>query len=199
MTLERVAPTVDPNAEIADGLVRAADLMNGGRFGEARGIYLELLGKYPEAHQLHPLMARAYHGDGLIDEAIEHLRTALEADSENAAVIVVLGGILIERGDTAEGQRMLESIDADRISDPAVLVNLGITVLNQGTAAEALPWFDRAVTGFPEYPDAYYFRGVSHLQLGDTTAAVADLERFVSLAPDAPEADAARRVLESLR
>ena len=85
---------------------------------------LELLDKYPEAHPIHPLVARAYHGDGLIDEAIEHLRTALDADPENAAVIVLLGGILIERGDTAEGRRMLESIEADRISDPAVLVNL---------------------------------------------------------------------------
>ena len=199
VTLERVVPAVDPNAEIADGLVRAADLMNGGRFAEARAIYLELLDKYPEAHPIHPLVARAYHGDGLIDEAIEHLRTALDADPENAAVNVLLGGILIERGDTAEGRRMLESIEADRISDPAVLVNLGITVLNQGAAAEALPWFDRAVTRSPEYPDAYYFRGVCHLQLGDTAAAVADLERFVSLAPDAPEADAARGILEGLR
>ena len=36
MTLERVEPTVDPNAEIAAGLVRAADLMNADRFAEAR-------------------------------------------------------------------------------------------------------------------------------------------------------------------
>jgi len=199
VTLERVVPAVDPNEEIAEALVRAAELMSGGRFGEARAIYLDLLDEYPEAHQIHPLVARAYHGDGQIDEAIEHLRTAREADPENPAVIVLLGGILMERGDTDEGQRMLESIDADRISDPAVLVNLGITVLNQGAAAEALPWFDRAITGFPEYPDAYYFRGVSHLQLGDTAAAAVDLERFVSLAPDAPEADAARGILEGLR
>ena len=198
MALERVVPAVDPNEEIADGLVRAAELMNGGRFAEARGIYLDLLGRYPEAHQLHPLVARAYHGEGLIDEAVEHLQTALEADPGNAAVTVVLGGILLERGDTAEGRRMLESVDADRITDPAVLVNLGIEILNQGAAAEALPWFDRAVARFPDYPDAYYFRGVSHLQLGDTTAAATDLERFVSLAPDAPEAAAARGILEKL-
>ena len=199
MTLERVAPAVDPNAEIADGLVRAAELMNGGRFAAALGIYLELLGKYPEAHQLHPLVARAYHGDGRIDEAMEHLRMALEADPGNAAVTVLLGGILLERGDTAEGRLMLESVDAERITDPAVLVNLGIEILNQGAPAEALPWFDRAIARFPEYPDAYYFRGVSRLQLGDTTAAVADLERFVSLAPDAPEAGAARGMLEKLQ
>ena len=53
MTLERVEPTIDPNAEIADGLVRAAELMNADRFTEARRIYMDLLAKYPEAHQLH--------------------------------------------------------------------------------------------------------------------------------------------------
>ena len=61
---------------------------------------------------------------------------------------------------------MLESVDADRITDPAVLVNLGIEILNQGAPAAALPWFDRAIARFPEYPDAYYFRGVSRLPIG---------------------------------
>ena len=69
MTLQRVEPTIDPNQKIADGLVRAAALMNADRFAEARQIYLDLLATYPEAHQLHPLVARAYHRDRQLDDA----------------------------------------------------------------------------------------------------------------------------------
>ena len=199
MTLERVEPTVDPNAQIADGLVRAADLMNADRFAEARRIYLDLLATYPEAHQLHPLVARAYHGDQQLDDAVRHLRLALEADPGNAAVTMLLGSILVERGDAEEGRRILESVDEDSVGDPAVFVNLGIEILNQATPSAALPYFDKAIERFPDYPDAYYFRGISHLQLGDQAAATADLERFVMLAPDAAEAQAARDMLEQLR
>ena len=199
MTLERVEPTVDPNVEIADGLVRAADLMNTGRFAEARQIYLDLLASYPEAHQLHPLVARAYHGDGQLDDAARHLRLALDADPDDAVVTMLLGSILLEQGDADAGRQLLESVDADAVSDPAVFVNLGIEILNQDTPSAAMPYFDRAIARFPDYPDTYYFRGISHLRLGDQTAAAADLERFVALAPDAPEAPAARDLLAQLR
>lgn len=199
MTLERVEPDVDPNVEIADGLVRATDLMNADRFTEARRIYLDLLAKYPEAHPLHPLVARAYHADQQLDDAVRHLRLALEADPGNPAVTMLLGSVLVERGDTEEGRRMLESVDQDSIGDPIVFVNLGIEILNQAAPSDAMPLFDRAIERFPDYPDAYYLRGITHLQLGDQAAAAADLERFVTLAPDAPEAQTARDMLGQLR
>ena len=194
-----LAPIVDPNAEIADGLVRATDLMSDDRFAEARQIYLDLLATYPDVHQLHPLVARTYHLDQQLDDAVRHLRLALDVDPDNAVVTMLLGSILLERGDTEEGRRRLESVDEDTINDPAVFVNLGIEILNQGTPLAAIPYFDKAIERFPEYPDAYYFRGISQLQLGDQASATADLERFVTLAPDAAEAQTARAMLEQLR
>ncbi len=199
MTLVRVEPTVDPNQEIADGLVRATDLMNADRFADARRIYLHLLATYPEAHQLHPLVARTYHADQQLDNAVRHLRLALEADPGNATVTMLLGSVLVERGDTEEGRRMLESVDEASVGDPAVFVNLGIEILNLAAPSDAIPHFDKAIERFPDYPDAYYFRGITHLQLGDQAAAAADLERFVTLAPDAAEAQTARNMLEQLR
>ena len=160
--------------------------------------YLDLLASYPEAHQLHALVARAYHADQQLDDAVRHLRLALEADPANPAVAMLLGSVLVERGDTEEGRRVLASLDQDSIEDPVVFVNLGIEQLNQAEPAAAMPHFDNAIERFPASPEAYYFRGITHLQLGDQAAA-ADLERFVTLAPDAPEAQTARDMLEQLR
>ena len=148
MTLERVEPVVDPNQEIADGLVRATDLMDADRFAEARQIYLDLLASYPEAHQLHALVARAYHADQQLDDAVRHLRLALEADPANPAVAMLLGSVLVERGDTEEGRRVLASLDQDSIEDPVVFVNLGIEQLNQAEPAAAMPHFDNANRAF---------------------------------------------------
>ena len=130
---------------------------------------------------------------------MRHLRLALEADPGNAAVTMLLGSTLVELGDAEEGRRMLRSVDDESIGDPSVFINLGIELLNQGAPSDAIPHFDKAIERFPDYPDAYYFRGISHLQLGDLAAATADLERFVTLAPDAAEAQTARDMLEQLR
>jgi regulator of sirC expression with transglutaminase-like and TPR domain len=62
-----------------------------------------------------------------------------------------------------------------------------------------MPYFDRAVARFPSHPDSYYFRGLAHLQLGDNDAARADLEKFVRMAPEAPEAEMARKILKQLQ
>jgi hypothetical protein len=68
------------------------------------------------------------------------------------------------------------------------------------------------VNRFPEYPDGYYYRGITNVQLGTMLrpddqaagdkllqAAKADLAKFVQMAPDAPEAAAAKKILEQLK
>lgn len=95
---------------------------------------------------------------------------------------------------------MLASIDESKITDPTVLVNAGIALLNDMKTEEALPWFDKAIARFPAHPDSYYYRGTSYLSLGKTAEARADLEKYVSMAPaDAPELAIAKKILESMK
>jgi Flp pilus assembly protein TadD len=192
------APVLDANAEIAAGLQEGARLLMNEQYAEAREIYEALLEKYPEAWQLHPLIARAYYAEEELDKSVEHLRKALEHDPGNAEVTVLLGNVLVEKGDAEEGRRLLESIDENLIQDPATFLNIGIGLMNQGKTADAMSYFERAVARFPDHPDGYYFRGIAHLQSGENDAARADLEKFVKMAPDAPEAETARKILEQL-
>lgn len=199
IVLTKAAPTVDPNAEIRDGLLEGAGLMNRRQYADARRIYEDLLAKYPEVHQLHPLIARTYYGENRFDQAVEHLRLGLARDPENVELKLLLGNILVEKGDAEEGERLLESIDETAVKDPITFVNVGIALLNQDKPAEAFSYFDRAVTRFPDSPDGYYYRGIIHLQLGKTAEAKADLAKFLELAPTAPEAESARKILEQLK
>ncbi|HEX2445466.1 MAG TPA: tetratricopeptide repeat protein [Vicinamibacterales bacterium] len=190
----------DPNVEIKAELEKAATLLNARKYADARAIYEALLAKYPDVHQLHPMLARTYYGEKNLDKAIEHLRVAVDKMPDNIEAKLLLGNTLVEAGRTDEGKQVLSAIDSSKITDPTVLLNVGITLINQGKAADALTYFDQVVTRFPAHADGYYYRGITHLQLQKNAEAKADLEKFVGLAsPDAPELPMAKKILEQLK
>jgi regulator of sirC expression with transglutaminase-like and TPR domain len=55
------------------------------------------------------------------------------------------------------------------------------------------------VARFPQYADAYYYRGITELQLAKTDAARADLTKFIEMAPAAPEAATAKGILDKIK
>lgn len=195
-----VKVVVDPNVEIKDELIRAAGMMQAKQFAGARQVYEALLIKYPEAYQLHPLIARTYAGEDRPDKAIEHLRIAMAKDPANVEVQLLLGNLLIERGGEEEGRKILASVDMTRVKEPVAIINSGISLLNQGKPDEARIFFDRIIVQFPQQADSYYYRGLAQLQLGNVAEAKADLQKFVSLAPaDSAELAQAKKILEKLK
>jgi len=197
---KKAAPAPDANAEVTAKLVEAAAMMGNKQYADARVIYEELAAKHPEVKQFRPLIARTYYGEGNKALAIEHLRKAVEQDPANVEVQLLLGNTLMETGKAEEARQVLAAVDDSKVTEPTVYLNIGIGLINDNKQAEAVSWFDKAVARFPEHPDAYYYRGISHLSLGKTGEAKADLEKYVSIAPpDAPELATAKTILETIK
>jgi Tfp pilus assembly protein PilF len=199
MTVAMKRAAIDPNVQIRADLEKAADLVKQGKFADARAIYQGILSAHPDAYQVEPYIARTYYAEHQIDPAIEHLRAALAKDPNNVDVKLLLANVLTEKGATDESRQLLASIDESKINDPSTFVNAGIGLINQKQPAEALGWFEKAIAKFPQAPDAYYYRGITQLQLGNNDKAKADLTKFLSMAPDAPEAKTAKGILEMLK
>jgi len=197
VTLKKAA--VDPNVAIAADLNKAAELIKAQKYADARAIYENILAKYPEAYQVEPYIERTYYAEHNLDAAVEHLRAALAKEPDNVDVKLLLANTLAEQGKADESQQLIASIDEAKITNPATLLNIGIGMLNAKKPAEALTWFERTITRFPQYPDAYYYRGITELQDGKNDAAKADLSKFVEMAPNAPEAATAKGILEKLK
>lgn len=208
--MKKAAP--DPNQLVAAEMKRASALVLEKKFAEAQAIYADLLMKYPQAYQIELTVARAYHAEGAFDQEIVHLKNYLEKDPGNVEVKLLTGAIMIQKGDAAEGQALINSVDDAAVKDPMVFVNTGINLLNQNKAKDAMPFFEKAVTRFPESADAYYYRGITEVQMGMTirpdnpadgdklvAAGKADLTKFLQMAPDAPEAAVAQKMLEQLK
>jgi len=200
LMMEKVAVVVDPNDVIRERLTAAATLMTSQKFTEARAIYEELSAQYPTVKQFKPLLARAFHGEGNTTRAIELLKESVAAEPELVEVKVLLGTLQIGAGQMAEGQATLASIDASRVTDPTVFVNIGISLMNDKKPADAIEWLTKGVTTFPKDASAYYYRGIAQLSMNNTAAAKADLEKFVSIAPaDASELPTAKKILETIK
>lgn len=203
---------VDPNLVISEQMKTAAGLVTEKKFAEAQAIYADILAKYPQAYQLELSIARAYHTEGAHDKEIEHLKKYIEKDPANVEIKLLTGAEMIQNGNPDEGKAMLASVDDAQVKEAAVFVNVGINLLNQNKAKDSMPFFDRAITRFPESPDAYYYRGLAELQLASVVgpdnkaegerlmaAGKADLTKFVEMAPTAPEAPLAKKMLEQLK
>lgn len=210
ITLKKAA--LDANQIIAAELKRASGLIAEKKYVEARAVYTDLLEKYPQAFQLELSIARAYHAEGAYDKEIDHLKNYIAKDPGNVEIKLLTGAEMIQKGNPEEGKALLASVDDSAVKDPMVFVNVGINLMNQNKAKDALPFFEKAIAHFPEAPDAYFYRGMVNVQLGTTTrpdnpaegdrlitAGKADLAKFVQMAPNAPEAAAAQKMLEALK
>jgi predicted Zn-dependent protease len=200
VTLAKATPTIDPNVEISEAAKKAQGLMQAGNFAEARKIFEDLLVKYPTVYQLHAYIAQGYAGEKNYDKAVEHLKVAVEKDPTNVEIKLLLGDILMEKGDTAEGLSILQSVDMAQVKNPYPLINACITLINTGKADDALAMLNKIAQQFPTQADVYYYRGRANITAKKMPEAKADLEKFVSMAPpDSPQVADAKKILEQLK
>jgi tetratricopeptide (TPR) repeat protein len=202
--LSRIPPVeislkLDVNEVVRVEVVKASELMAKQDYAGARAVYEGVLAKYPTAYRLEPYIARTYYAEKNYDEAIKHLKIAIEKDPSDIENKLRLGNILMDTGRMEEGRQLLATVDDSAVKDPAIFVNIGISLMNQNKGDEALPYFEKAVKNFPDKGDGYYYRALVRLQKGDTEGTKADLRKFLELSSDAPEAAAAKKALEQIK
>ena len=178
-------------AEASHARERAAALIGEARPAEARTLLLAALAASPEDAQLHYLLGAAEHAAGAPAAALASFNraatldpTLLAARQGRAAMLLALG-----HADAALAESAALVVrfpdDAQNLANHALL-RLQI----RGDAAAALALWDRALALAPGLAPALSNRGTLLLQLGRTTAAVANAHGFVDAHPADPRAHA---------
>ncbi|MDE3154567.1 MAG: tetratricopeptide repeat protein [Acidobacteriota bacterium] len=198
IVMKKAKPT--PNEEIRDELLKAAALLRQDKFADARAIYEGIMDKYPQVHQMLPLIARTYEGEKNYPKAIETLQLALKAEPDNVQLKLLLASVYGQNGQFDLSKQEIDAIDPAKLTDPTVVLNIGISMLNQKQPEGAMEYFNKTIARFPDFPDAYYYRGITNLQLEHNDAAKADLEKYIQIAPsNAPEIATAKKMLDMLK
>jgi tetratricopeptide (TPR) repeat protein len=93
----------------------------------------------------------------------------------------------------------LQLVEETNQSDPVLLYHLGVTLVLQGKASQALETLNKALELNKGLAYAYYYRGLAAEKVGKKDLLVNDMSRFLHLAPNAPEASRAQAILAAAK
>ena len=182
----------------ANAYLKAGDeLLNGGDAPGAREQYsqaFELLDEI-DFPVVYTAIANTYLEEGDLRAAEAETDRALAIDDSWVEAIKVKCAIAAAEGRLEEAETLLATIPEDEVVHQNTLVNIGLAHFNNGEMEEALVFLDRTVRDYPEFGQAYYFRGLVNLNLNNTAAAKADFERFIEMEPDSARAVEAKEYL----
>ena len=102
------------------------------------------------------------------------------------------------RDDPAELERARNAAEAFP-GDPFVQYELGLAHVRRNDISAAAQAFDRATQADPRFAYAYYSSGLAYDRLNRADLAIARLEMFERLAPEAPERPEVSSILRTVR
>lgn len=148
--------------------------------------------------------AYAYAGqsgkaDEAFGEAAQRARRRLEKKVNDFDALYSLGVAEQRLKRYDQSLEYLEQAGKQKSKEPLVPYQLGLTHMLRGEWSQAVDRLTQAIDLNSGFAYAYYYRGLAADKAGRKDLLVNDLDRFLALAPDAPEAPKARKILEAAR
>ena len=180
-------------------LTKAETLFKSGDNAGARAEYLKVLQDHPELTAINRAIAFTYGREHNNLEAMKYLDIALQGNPNDAQMLQLATATAIDLSDYPRALGYLGRIDVATLTDPEVLNGSAIALLNKQRSTEATAVLDRVIERFPDSPDAYFYRAYGNLQQQKNAEGKADLEKYLALAPNGPQAAKARDLLAKMK
>jgi predicted Zn finger-like uncharacterized protein len=105
---------------------------------------------------------------------------------------------LMENGQTARAQRLLDEALAQQPNGVAAITGSAYLQLDRQKALAAISTFKRALGLSPEYPPALFGLAEAYRAQGEVAQAADNYRKYLGVAPGGPDAPAARRQLKDI-
>jgi tetratricopeptide (TPR) repeat protein len=157
-------------------------------------VAIEIDPNLPEAYSA---LAEIYRLDGDFEQSLILADTVLELMPGDPRALRIRFNALFSLQRTEE---LRAAVDGLAAADPewsaSRLPELALAAFNQNLMDAAVVLYGKTVEVDPANARAHYNLGLCYFNLGDTAHAGEALKRFLELAPDDPDAEAARSMLE---
>jgi Flp pilus assembly protein TadD len=177
------------------GLVHEA----AGRDGDAVTEFTRAAELSPEDPLPPMALAEAERRKGKLDAALSWYAKAAERAPEEPTVALGRAQVLLalKRGD--EAKAALVSVGKMEAADPTALTTAGLLLAKAGHDADAVDLYRAAVAKDEKFPRAHVLLANALARAKKFEEAAAEFERYLELAPDAEDAETARKGLEACR
>jgi tetratricopeptide (TPR) repeat protein len=170
-------------------------------YEEAIRLFQEAATQDPTQHVIYANLADAYSQTRKYNEAAESYKKAIELKPDEPAYYNNIGIVYGNAGKIDEAIQNLQK--AAELNPPGAAqsyYNLGAVLTNRGRTNEAATAFKKAIEFNPEYGAAYYQLGISYFGNPATIPeAIPVLEKFLSMQPTGPDAEAAKQLIEAAK
>jgi Flp pilus assembly protein TadD len=141
---------------------------------------------------------------GTPEDAVEAWEAVVEVAPDDTEAWMSLGDLYAASGDTAKSEQAYQRvIELEPANAHQIFFNLGALIINNpnrtdADSQKAITAFRKAVELKPDYAQAHKQLAFALLGVGDRAGAKASLERYVEVAPDAPDAAQMRAMINTL-
>jgi tetratricopeptide (TPR) repeat protein len=157
-------------------------------------IATEIDADLPEAYSA---LAEIYRLNGEHEQSLKMADKALELRPGDPGALRLRFNALFSLQRTDELRAAVDGLaSADPEWSASRLPELALAAFNQNLMDAAVVLYEKSVDVDPSNARAHYNLGLCYFNLGDTANAGEAMKRFLELAPDDPDADAARSMLE---
>jgi tetratricopeptide (TPR) repeat protein len=169
-------------------------------YDEAIRLFKESAEKDPTQHVIFANLADAYSQARKYDDAAAAYTKAIELKPDEAAYYNNLGIAYGNGGKIDEATKNLQkAAELNPAGAGQSYYNLGAVLTNKGRP-EAADAFKKAIEFNPQMAQAYYQLGISYFGSPATIPqAIPVLEKFLSMQPTGPDADAAKQLIEAAK
>jgi tetratricopeptide (TPR) repeat protein len=202
--LEQAAPqqAAPPPKEQIPGL----DLVEEGNTLRAQKDFAGAIAKYEAALAVNPSLSEVYGDIARIhvennkpDEAVAAYKKFLAAKPDNQEAKLELATLYLQQKNVDEAKATLGGSDLSTISNPYTLYNLGVGFYNAGQPAEAIQYWEKAVTLDPKLSDAWLQLGFAYYSVQNKDKAKEALQKVIELEPGSDNAKSAQEFLSSIQ
>jgi tetratricopeptide (TPR) repeat protein len=181
---ERALARLEGKDSVQARMLRAQLLVEGGRLDEATREVELAVEAQPDNPRGLELLSRLYQRQGRVEEAIRKLEESVRAGKAPVGHRVLLGRMVLERGDRARALEILDGVLGERSDLPAVKNDVAflLSVQEGGDLRRALQLAREAREARPEMSEFADTLGYVYLRLEMTEAALDQLKSAGALA-----------------
>lgn len=164
--------------------------------------------KLNEAVRLYPQFAEAYSElgtlylkTGELDKAAEALRKTLQLNEKNPTAQLNLGIVLLNQRKMFEAEKQLEKavLADENAATPHMYLGIALLALDYAEYAEKEFLKSISLKGNEKVAQSHRYLGGIYWKKGSYKQAVEQLETYLKLVPNAPDAEKARAAVKQLR